>query len=179
MNAPLSRAALANVQAADLAALPLIEKWIAFATVSRDSNLALLDWTEAYLNDLGITCSRTYDDSGQKANLWATLPAHDGESKIGGLVLSGHTDVVPVDGQPWDTDPFKVEIVGDKKTQAPDSPGLQLRRRSRLHRRAPHDRRHAGAGLQACGLHRGRAHGHAGGHCAQGQALVQNHGARF
>ena len=49
MNAPLSRAALANVQAADLAALPLIEKWIAFATVSRDSNLALLDWTEAYL----------------------------------------------------------------------------------------------------------------------------------
>ena len=59
MNAPLSRAALANVQAADLAALPLIEKWIAFATVSRDSNLALLDWTEAYLKDLGIGCSRT------------------------------------------------------------------------------------------------------------------------
>jgi acetylornithine deacetylase len=114
MNAPLSRAALANVQAADLAALPLIEKWIAFATVSRDSNLALLDWTEAYLKDLGIACSRTYDDSGQKANLWATLPAHDGETKIGGLVLSGHTDVVPVDGQPWDTDPFKVEIKGDK-----------------------------------------------------------------
>ena len=114
MNAPLSSAALANVQAADLAALPLIEKWIAFATVSRDSNLALLDWTEAYLNDLGISCSRTYDDSGQKANLWATLPAHDGEPKVGGLVLSGHTDVVPVDGQPWDTDPFKVEIMGDK-----------------------------------------------------------------
>lgn len=123
MNAPLSSAAQAAhatlaikppVQAADLAALPLIEKWIAFATVSRDSNLALLDWTEGYLNDLGIHCSRTFDDSGQKANLWATLPAHDGETKLGGLVLSGHTDVVPVDGQPWDTDPFKVEIRGDK-----------------------------------------------------------------
>ena len=82
MNAPLSRAALANVQAADLAALPLIEKWIAFATVSRDSNLALLDWTEAYLKDLGIACSRTYDDSGQKANLWATLPAHEHTSIV-------------------------------------------------------------------------------------------------
>ena len=77
MNAPLSHTALspeqgtapAATQASDLAALPLIEKWIAFATVSRDSNLALLDWTEAYLNDLGVTCSRTYDDSGQKANL--------------------------------------------------------------------------------------------------------------
>lgn len=118
MNAPISPAALAPetsaVQASDLAALPLIEKWIAFATVSRDSNLALLDWTEAYLKNLGITCSRTYDDSGQKANLWATLPAHDGETKVGGLVLSGHTDVVPVDGQPWDTDPFKVVIQGDK-----------------------------------------------------------------
>jgi acetylornithine deacetylase len=53
MNAPLSHAALAPVKASDLAALPFIEKWVSFATVSRDSNLALLDWTEAYLNGLG------------------------------------------------------------------------------------------------------------------------------
>ena len=114
MNAPTPHSALASAQATDLAALPLIEKWVSFATVSRDSNLALLDWTEAYLNDLGVQCSRTYDDSGKKANLWATLPAHNGETKVGGIVLSGHTDVVPVDGQPWDTDPFQVTVIGDK-----------------------------------------------------------------
>lgn len=76
MNAPLSHAALSSVQAADLAALPLIEKWIAFATVSRDSNLILLDWTEAYLNDLGITCSRTYDDIAQAQQIPARLAHH-------------------------------------------------------------------------------------------------------
>jgi acetylornithine deacetylase len=110
MNAPASISTLTP----SLAALPFIQKWVSFATVSRDSNLALLDWTEAYLNGLGITCRRTYDDSGKKANLWATLPAHDGQTKTGGIVLSGHTDVVPVDGQPWDTDPFQVSIQGDK-----------------------------------------------------------------
>jgi PII-like signaling protein len=91
MNAPLSHTALAPVKASDLVALPLIEKWIAFATVSRDSNLALLDWTEAYLKDLGIACSRTYDDSGQKANLWATLPAHDTQGRPLWQKLTVHT----------------------------------------------------------------------------------------
>ena len=114
MNASTPHAALAAADTGHLSALPIIEKWVSFDTVSRDSNLALLDWTESYLNNLGIQCSRTYDDSGLKANLWATLPAHDGETKVGGIVLSGHTDVVPVDGQTWDTDPFKVEIKGDK-----------------------------------------------------------------
>jgi acetylornithine deacetylase/succinyl-diaminopimelate desuccinylase-like protein len=102
------------VQASDLAALPLIEKWISFASVSRDSNLPIIDWTQNYLEALGIECSRTYDDSGLKANLWATLPADNGETKIGGLVLSGHTDVVPVDGQPWDTNPFVAQVIGDR-----------------------------------------------------------------
>lgn len=109
MNASLSPAELSAVALSDLAALPLIEKWVGFATVSRDSNLPLIDWTEAHLRARGVTdIRRTYDDSGKKCNLWATLPAHDGESKVGGLVLSGHTDVVPIDGQPWDTDPFTV-----------------------------------------------------------------------
>lgn len=110
MNAPTPMTAVAP----SIAAMPFIEKWVSFASVSRDSNLPLLDWTESYLNGLGVQCRRTYDDSGKKANLWATLPAHDGQAHLGGLVLSGHTDVVPVDGQPWETDPFTVEIRGDK-----------------------------------------------------------------
>ena len=114
MNAPLPSSARQSVLAADLAALPLIEKWVSFASVSRDSNLPLLDWTQARLEALGVECRRTYDDSGKKANLWATLPAENGETKLGGLVLSGHTDVVPVDGQPWDTDPFAAQVIGDK-----------------------------------------------------------------
>ena len=114
MNAPLAPSALQSVMAADLAALPLIEKWIAFASVSRDSNLPIIEWTQAYLAEHGITSTLTHDETGRKANLWATLPAHDGETKTGGIVMSGHTDVVPVDGQPWDTDPFVAEVVGDK-----------------------------------------------------------------
>ncbi|MFP3741161.1 M20/M25/M40 family metallo-hydrolase, partial [Burkholderia sp. SIMBA_019] len=51
----------------------------------------------------------TYGRDGKWANLFATLPAHDGSTN-GGIVLSGHTDVVPVDGQKWDSDPFKPEI---------------------------------------------------------------------
>lgn len=114
MNAPLPNSTLQSVKAADLAALPLIEKWISFASVSRDSNLPIIEWTRDLLESHGAVCRLTYDDTGKKANLWATLPAAGGETKIGGLVLSGHTDVVPVDGQPWDTDPFTAQIIGDK-----------------------------------------------------------------
>ena len=114
MNAPLPPEALQPDLAADLAALPLIEKWISFASVSRDSNLGLIEWTRDLLASQGAQCRLSYDDSGKKANLWATLPAENGETKIGGLVLSGHTDVVPVDGQPWNTDPFQAQIIGDK-----------------------------------------------------------------
>ncbi|MCZ2495284.1 acetylornithine deacetylase [Xylophilus sp. Kf1] len=114
MNAPFVPPAVQAATAHDLAALPLIEKWISFATVSRDSNLALIEWTRDYLASFGIESQLTYDDTGRKANLWATLPAEDGETRIGGLVLSGHTDVVPVDGQPWDTDPFVATVVGDR-----------------------------------------------------------------
>ena len=114
MNAPLPTSALHTVQAADLAALPMIEKWVSFASVSRNSNLSLIEWTRELLKAQGVDCKLTYDDSGKKANLWATLAASNGETKIGGLVLSGHTDVVPVDGQPWNTDPFVAQVVGDK-----------------------------------------------------------------
>lgn len=109
MNASIPSSVLQTSRASDLMALPLIEKWVSFATVSRDSNLELIDWTEAHLRELGLgDFRRTYDDSGRKCNLWVTLPARNGETRVGGLVLSGHTDVVPVDGQPWDTEPFRV-----------------------------------------------------------------------
>ena len=114
MKTPLSSAAVQGALAADLAGLPIIEKWVSFASVSRDTNLPIIEWTRARLEAHGLECRLTYDDSGKKANLWATLPAENGESKRGGLVLSGHTDVVPVDGQPWDTDPFVAQVIGDK-----------------------------------------------------------------
>lgn len=114
MNAPVPSSALESPLLADLAALPLIEKWISFASVSRDSNLPIIEWTRDRLVSQGAVCHLIYDETGKKANLWATLPADNGETKIGGLVLSGHTDVVPVDGQPWNTDPFKAEVIGDR-----------------------------------------------------------------
>jgi acetylornithine deacetylase len=90
--------------------LTMIERLIAFPTVSRDSNLGLIEWTRDYLAGLGATSRLTYDATGKKANLFATL----GEGSRPGLVLSGHTDVVPVEGQAWDTDPFKATVIGDK-----------------------------------------------------------------
>ncbi len=84
------------------AARDLLERLIAFRTVSRDSNLGLIEWVRDHLVKLGASARLTYDESGKKANLFATL----GEGANPGLVLSGHTDVVPVDGQSWDTDPF-------------------------------------------------------------------------
>ena len=87
-----------------------MERLIAFPTVSRDSNLDLIDFVEKYLNGHGIASTRVLDDTGQKAALYA----HVGPQVDGGIVLSGHTDVVPVDGQAWDTDPFEVVEKGDK-----------------------------------------------------------------
>lgn len=82
----------------------MIARLVGFDTTSRDSNLALIDFAEDYLTGYGATTRRTYDDEGRKANLFATI----GPEVAGGVVLSGHTDVVPVDGQEWDTDPFEV-----------------------------------------------------------------------
>jgi acetylornithine deacetylase/succinyl-diaminopimelate desuccinylase-like protein len=79
------------------AARTMIERLIAFNTISRDSNLGLIEWVRDYLHGLGATIRLTHDASGKKANLFATL----GDSAKPGLILSGHTDVVPVDGQNW------------------------------------------------------------------------------
>lgn len=87
-----------------LTPVEIMEKLVSFPTVSRDSNLPLVDWVEDYLREHGITAHRHYDDSGEKAAIFA----HAGPEVVGGVVLSGHTDVVPVDGQPWASDPFTV-----------------------------------------------------------------------
>lgn len=83
-------------------AIAVLAKLVAFDTTSRLSNLALIEWVEAYLDDLGVPSRRVPNLDGTKSNLLATI----GPAVEGGVVLSGHTDVVPVDGQPWSTDPF-------------------------------------------------------------------------
>src|ERR1700742_3234958 len=87
-------------------ALDLVKDLIAFDTTSRDSNLGLIDYAQALLEKSGARCRRSFDASGKKANLFATI-GPDGD---GGFVLSGHTDVVPVDGQDWVSDPFRPEV---------------------------------------------------------------------
>lgn len=80
----------------------MIERLVAFDTTSSKSNRALIDFAEGYLKGLGAATRRTGE--GEKANLFATL----GPPVAGGVVLSGHSDVVPVDGQDWHSDPFRV-----------------------------------------------------------------------
>jgi acetylornithine deacetylase len=87
------------------AALECLRQLIAFDTTSRNSNLALIDWAEAHLSRHGARVRRSYNAERTKANLFATF----GEGP-GGVVLSGHSDVVPVDGQAWTTDPFAADI---------------------------------------------------------------------
>ena len=82
--------------------LRLIRELIAFPTVSRDSNLQLIDYVRELLRLLDADLRLTFDHDRRKANLFATL----GPRGEPGIVLSGHTDVVPVDGQQWSSDPF-------------------------------------------------------------------------
>ena len=89
-----------------MAALDLIKTLIGFDTTSRGSNLALIDYTEELLTKSGARCRRSYDVTRSKANLFASF----GPDTDGGYVLSGHTDVVPVDGQDWSSDPFQPEV---------------------------------------------------------------------
>jgi acetylornithine deacetylase len=93
-----------DIMPAPLTAREILERLVSFPTVSRDTNLPLVDWVEAYLADHGVQATRVYDHTGQKAALYANV----GPIVAGGVILSGHTDVVPVDGQAWVTDPFCV-----------------------------------------------------------------------
>ena len=89
-----------------MSALDLVKQLIGFDTTSRGSNLELIAFARDLLERSGARCRLTPDATGQKANLFATF-GPDGD---GGYVLSGHTDVVPVDGQEWLSDPFLPEI---------------------------------------------------------------------
>jgi acetylornithine deacetylase len=85
--------------------VPLVSQLIAFDTTSRNSNLALIDFAQDLLERAGARCRRSFDAAKTKANLFASF----GPEAPGGYVLSGHTDVVPVDGQDWASDPFRAE----------------------------------------------------------------------
>ncbi|MBM3526104.1 MAG: acetylornithine deacetylase, partial [Alphaproteobacteria bacterium] len=84
------------------AAVEMIRRLVGFDTTSRDSNLPLIEYVKAYLAENDVASELVYDPDRRKANLFATI----GPTDRPGLVLSGHTDVVPVDGQEWVTDPF-------------------------------------------------------------------------
>src|SRR5262245_50787402 len=87
-------------------ALDITKRLIGFDTTSRNSNLELIGFVADMLSSFGARIRLTHDDGKGKANLFATL----GPEGDGGYVLSGHTDVVPVDGQAWSSDPFKGEV---------------------------------------------------------------------
>lgn len=92
-----------------------LTRLIAFDTVSRHSNLALIEDVQSYCEQLGLSVDLTFNDAKNKANLFVTVAAGENADKVGnGLVLSGHTDVVPVDGQAWTSEPFNATIRGDK-----------------------------------------------------------------
>jgi len=89
---------------ASLGTVDILERLVAFPTVSRDPNLPLIEWIRNYLAEHGVDSQLVGDDSGRKANLFASI----GPQAEGGLVLSGHSDVVPTDDQNWTSDPFKL-----------------------------------------------------------------------
>ena len=91
------------------ASLAMIDRLIGFPTVSRDSNLGLIEYARDELARLGVRADLIYDSARNKANLFATLSSEPDRVKTGGLVISGHTDTVPVDGQDWASDPFVAE----------------------------------------------------------------------
>ncbi len=86
----------------EMSSRALLERLVGFATVSRDSNLELIGFIRDYLAGLGVQSELFLNDEGTKANLFAII----GPGDRGGVVLSGHTDVVPVDGQAWTVEPF-------------------------------------------------------------------------
>lgn len=91
-------------------AVNLLASLVAFDTVSHHSNLACIEYIEYYLHALDIHATRLHNADKSKASIVATI----GPRKPGGIVLSGHTDVVPVEGQPWRSNPFELTESDDK-----------------------------------------------------------------
>lgn len=90
--------------------IDVLAELVSFDTTSRNSNLDLMEFVRGQLDEIGIASRMTFNEEGTKANLWATI----GPDIEGGIVLSGHTDVVPVDGQDWTSDPFKLDERGGR-----------------------------------------------------------------
>jgi acetylornithine deacetylase len=88
----------------------ILRRLVAFPTVSRHTTLPLIDWVRDFLADQGVVSHLVPSSDGSKANLFASL----GPLTEEGLVLSGHTDVVPVDGQRWTSDPFVLTERGSR-----------------------------------------------------------------
>ena len=88
----------------------ILERLISFPTVSRDSNLDLISYVSDFLEERGIRTHRVFNDEHSKANLFASV----GPAGKSGVMLSGHTDVVPVDGQDWSVDPFCMSFRGGR-----------------------------------------------------------------
>ena len=84
--------------------IDMLKRLVAFDTTSRNSNLELIRYIQDYLDGHGVKSTLVPNAEGTKANLFASI----GPETEGGVVLSGHTDVVPVDGQPWVTDPWEL-----------------------------------------------------------------------
>ena len=91
--------------------LSILSSLIEFRTYSQQPNHQITNWIEAYLKKYGIACSVIFGPEGDRANLFATI----GPKEVSGYILSGHMDVVPVEGQNWATDPFKLTDVGEGK----------------------------------------------------------------
>jgi acetylornithine deacetylase len=108
MNAPAETGLEPSVSPS-AAALAMIDRLIAFPTVSRDSNLGLIEFTRDHLAALGVKPRLVYDKGRNKANLFCTLADDPERVKTAGIVLSGHTDTVPVEGQDWTSDPFRAD----------------------------------------------------------------------
>jgi acetylornithine deacetylase len=94
-----------------VSSIDMLKRLVAFDTTSRNSNLDLIKYIQSYLDDHGVRSTLVPNAEGTKANLFATI----GPEIEGGIVLSGHTDVVPVDGQPWETDPWTLTEKPDGK----------------------------------------------------------------
>ena len=85
--------------------IEMLDKLISFDTVSRNSNLPIIEFIKDYLQSFGVESHLVYNSDKTKSNLYANV----GPSKVGGVILSGQTDVVPVDGQNWNSDTFKIK----------------------------------------------------------------------
>ncbi len=101
---------MVDTEALAARSIDILARLVAFDTTSRGSNLALIEYVEAELAKLGVTGRRVPNEHGDKTNLFATI----GPNVEGGVVLSGHTDVVPVDGQPWTSDPWTLTRKGER-----------------------------------------------------------------